>query len=403
MARWVSDTIRVEVIRTREPAGEVQSACRVSVPARRSSTRSCEMQRAVAQVERLVVDQQPDQLAVGDVDDRLAGLGVAVAGLGVRQRAQLVERVQVGAGQAVRLALVQVAAQADVPVGQGEHRLGSGRAGPCPARSRAGPRLDRVAPCLIMRSPLCESSVEKFREVGDDDVGAVLAQRRRPAPTRSTPTAAEVPGVPGLDAGQGVLEDRGVVRGDAEVLGRGQEGVRGRLAFRCRSLATWPSTRASNRSLIPAELSTSTVLALDEHDRAVQPAGPDGLDVADRVVVDLDPVGADLLHHQVVLLVAEALDGGRAGLVVRAALGQVDAARLRGTSGCRPAAACRPRSRRSPWPRRTARTSRRSARRAGAGTCRTCPSRPRRARARSGSPRRPCRTGTRWCHQGVQT
>ena len=42
MARWVSDTIRVEVIRTREPAGEVQSACRVSVPARRSSTRSCE-------------------------------------------------------------------------------------------------------------------------------------------------------------------------------------------------------------------------------------------------------------------------------------------------------------------------------------------------------------------------
>jgi hypothetical protein len=42
MARWVSDTIRVEVTRTREPAGEVQSTCRVSVPARRSSTRSCE-------------------------------------------------------------------------------------------------------------------------------------------------------------------------------------------------------------------------------------------------------------------------------------------------------------------------------------------------------------------------
>ena len=44
-------------------------------------------QLAVAQVERLVVDEQPDELAVGDVDDRLAGLGVAVAGLGVRERA----------------------------------------------------------------------------------------------------------------------------------------------------------------------------------------------------------------------------------------------------------------------------------------------------------------------------
>ena len=40
----------------------------------------------VAQVERLVVDEQPDELAVGDVDDRLAGLRVAVPGLGVRER-----------------------------------------------------------------------------------------------------------------------------------------------------------------------------------------------------------------------------------------------------------------------------------------------------------------------------
>ena len=44
-------------------------------------------QPPVADVERLVVDQQPDQLAVGDVDDRLAGLRVAVGALGVRQRA----------------------------------------------------------------------------------------------------------------------------------------------------------------------------------------------------------------------------------------------------------------------------------------------------------------------------
>ena len=77
-------------------------------------------QPAVAHVERLVVDQQPDQLAVGDIDQRLAGLRVAIAGLRVGQRALLVEPVQVAAGQAVRLPLVQVPAPADMPVGQGE-------------------------------------------------------------------------------------------------------------------------------------------------------------------------------------------------------------------------------------------------------------------------------------------
>src|SRR6202012_3309105 len=81
------------------------------------------VQRAVPDVERLVVDQQPDQLAVGDVDDRLAGLGVAVTGLGVGQRPLLEERVQVRARQSVRLPLVEVAAEPDVPVGEGEYRL----------------------------------------------------------------------------------------------------------------------------------------------------------------------------------------------------------------------------------------------------------------------------------------
>jgi hypothetical protein len=47
-------------------------------------------QGAVAQVERLVVDQQPKKLAIGDVDHRLAGLGIAAGGLGVRQRPDLV-------------------------------------------------------------------------------------------------------------------------------------------------------------------------------------------------------------------------------------------------------------------------------------------------------------------------
>ncbi len=75
---------------------------------------------AGADVEGLVVDEQADQLGVGDVDHRLAGLGVAVAGFGVGQRTGLVDTVEVRTGKAVGLALVEVAPPADVPVGQGE-------------------------------------------------------------------------------------------------------------------------------------------------------------------------------------------------------------------------------------------------------------------------------------------
>src|SRR5262249_61055219 len=87
------------------------------------------VQLAVADVERFVVDEQPEQLAVRHVDDRLPRLGEAVPDLGVGQRPQLIEGVQVGAGNAVRLPLGQVAAQPDVPVGRGQTPTRTGRAG----------------------------------------------------------------------------------------------------------------------------------------------------------------------------------------------------------------------------------------------------------------------------------
>ena len=108
------------------PAGEVHSTRASQHAGAQVEHALVRAQPPVADVERLVVDEQADDLAVGDVHDRLARLGIAVAGLGVGQRAQLVERVQVGARQAVRLALVEVAAQADVPVREREHRLGLG-------------------------------------------------------------------------------------------------------------------------------------------------------------------------------------------------------------------------------------------------------------------------------------
>ena len=77
----------------------------------------------VAEVQRLVVDEDPEELAVDDVDDRLAVLRVAVDGLGVREGAGLVQPVEVRAVHVGGLALVEVATQPDVPVGQGEDGL----------------------------------------------------------------------------------------------------------------------------------------------------------------------------------------------------------------------------------------------------------------------------------------
>ena len=91
---------------------------------RRSSMRSWLRTFAIADVEGLVFHQHPDELSVGHVDDRLPGLGEAVARLCVGQRPHLVpEAAQVGARQARRLALIEVPAQPYVSIAQREDRL----------------------------------------------------------------------------------------------------------------------------------------------------------------------------------------------------------------------------------------------------------------------------------------
>ena len=126
MARWVRDTSRVD--RTRTAA--VSRRLPLDLPVERAGPQVqgslVVAQVAVADIERLVVDQEPDELAVGDVHHALTSLGVAVGQLGRSQWTHLVKRTQVGAWEAVRIALVEVAAHADVAVGQGEHGFGLG-------------------------------------------------------------------------------------------------------------------------------------------------------------------------------------------------------------------------------------------------------------------------------------
>ena len=92
-------------------------------------------------IEGFVVDEQADHLAVGHVDDRLPGLRVTVAGLGVGQCPQLVHSVEVGTGQPVWFALIEIGPPADVPIGQRENRFGLPRVAPGRALLCAGTRV----------------------------------------------------------------------------------------------------------------------------------------------------------------------------------------------------------------------------------------------------------------------
>ncbi len=132
---------------------------------------------------------------------------------------------------------------------------------------------------------------DQLGEVVDDDVGAVLAERRgvvrRGRRRRRGRTCRRAR----LDPGERVLEDTACGGLDAERLGAGQVGVRRGLAVqvrvrrrRCRR------SRASKRSAIPAASSTSWQLALEETTARAQPGRARRFDEADRALVGLHPV-----------------------------------------------------------------------------------------------------------------
>ena len=159
---------------------------------------------AVAQVEGLVVDEQADDLAVGDVHERLSGLRIAVAGLRVRQRAQLVEGVQVGAGQAERLALVEISPQPDVPVREREHRLRPGERVEVELRLAHRPGLDGESGPAAHRRSSSSAKSETTRSAPSS------AKRVGVTGPIDADDEAEAAGAAGGDARERVLEDRRV-------------------------------------------------------------------------------------------------------------------------------------------------------------------------------------------------
>jgi hypothetical protein len=114
------------------------------------------LEQPVAHIERLIVDEEADDLAVGDIDHRLAGLGIAEAGLGVGKGPQLEQRVEIHPGEAVRIAFVEVAPHPDVTVRQREHRLGVREHVDVEMRFADAPRFD--IECFVVHGTLSSRS-----------------------------------------------------------------------------------------------------------------------------------------------------------------------------------------------------------------------------------------------------
>ncbi len=256
--RRASDTSRVLVTRTVRPPGERHSVDAAQDAGAQVERAAVVDDLAVVEVERRVLDQQPDQLAVGDVDDRLALLGEAVAGLGVGQRPLLEEAVEVRAGDDDRLALLERSAHADVPVGQREHRLVHAERGVVEADLGQRPRLDRER-----RPPLGHDSFpHQLLQVGDDDVGAGSLQcRGLPDPVHPDDEAEARPPGPPPRRRSRPRRPRPPHGSTPSSPRAGQEGVRLRLAAQPSRAATTPSMRTSIRSANPPAAMTFSPLA----------------------------------------------------------------------------------------------------------------------------------------------
>ena len=337
--RRAASTGRVRIA----PAGDRHSARAAQDAGAQVELALVREQLPVADVERLVVDEQPDDLPVRHVDDRLAGLRVAVARLGVGERAQLVERVQVRPGQR-RTA---------------RPRRGSPRSPMCPFESaKTDSRLREHVevelglahrPRLDCERGMRDHALEQLREVSDDDVGAVLAQclapvprgrlrrrsrirrrapprRRRVRPRRRRPAPAR--------------------RSSARAAARNVSGAG--FPFRCSRRGDDPVDAHLEQVGDSGGLEHVAAVRARGDDRAAQARLARGAHVAHRARRRRStPCAADQREHELVLAVAEPVDrvSRRAD---RPALPRAARSRARrGTSARRRSAACRRRTGRS--------------------------------------------------------
>ena len=295
----MNETIRVEHTRTAVPAGDRHSTRAPQHAGAEVEHALVREQLAVADVEGLVVDEQADDLAVGHVHDRLARLRVAVAGLGVRQRPQLVERVQVRAGQAERLAFVEVRAQARCGRSRARRPTPPGRG---PSRSSAVSRSDQGSTvklgCLITRA-------QQLGQVADDDVGAVGSQSAGLADAVDADDEAEAARPSRRDAGERVLEHRRLAGRDADDAAPARNVSGAGFPRRCSRSATTPSTMLLEELGDAGRRQHRTAVGARRDDCAPQAGVARRAHEAHRALVGLHALAMQHGQDQLVLAVAE--------------------------------------------------------------------------------------------------
>ncbi len=291
------------------------------------------LHHAALDVDRLVLDEQPDDLAVGDVDDRLPVLGEAVAALAVLQRVALVEAVEVGAAGA-RAARPRRGCRAGRG-GRWPARTATrrGRGAPVDVRLAQPPRLRRVEDVGQAASSSCSGRRRRRRR------RARAAPASRPCGRRRRRGRSARRGRPPRRRGRPRAPRRATRRTPRSAAAARNVSGAGLPGSRSAAMRT-PSTQASNRPSMPADASASRAFALEETS-AERRRRAGRVQQLDRVAVGLDALAADELQHEVVLAPADAVDGLCLGRVVRGALGERRCRGARGSRGRRPGGCCR--------------------------------------------------------------
>ena len=223
----------------------------------------------------------------------------------MRQRAQLVEGVQIRAGQAERLALVEIRPQPDVTVCESEHRFGPGERVEVELRLAHRPGLDGESRPAAHRRSSSSAKSETTRS----------APARRSASAVTGPIdahdEAEAARAPGGDARERVLEDRRVARARRSSARAAARKVSGAgFPGRCSPAARAASIRTSNRSARPAASRAARQFALAETTARRKPASRTACTYRTDPSYGSSPSPADQLEHALVLAVAELRDGG---------------------------------------------------------------------------------------------
>src|SRR5918995_485672 len=176
--------------------------------------------------------------------------------------------------------------------------------------------------------PARSRTVEKLREVGYDDGGAVPPQRLGLPSTVDADDEPEPAGATGFHPGEGVLEHRSLAGGGAARPRRGEERIRRGLPLQLLLLCDHAVDSYLEQAVDPRGLEHLARVGAGRDDGAAEARVANGADVTDRAVVDLDPLLAQQSQNEIVLAVAKPMNGLGVRWIVEPTLGQLDPASL---------------------------------------------------------------------------